>query len=156
SRDWSSDVCSSDLDETEQEGQSPGGGRHVSGRHLLARPVGRIGASRNGSAVQDCQLGVDGIGLAGGECALVDVVRMVVQELPQYLVPLPGAQAFSALLSVLQERGDELIVVGGVGVDLGHGCVILRSLWVDRGGLGGFAALGRTPCAIAPQSLAPT
>src|SRR5690606_39823620 len=72
--------------------------------------------------------------VCSSDLALVDVVRMVVQELPQYLVPLPGAQAFSALLSVLQERGDELIDVGGVGVDLGHGCVILRSLWVDRGG----------------------
>src|SRR5690606_31983601 len=105
----------------------------ISGRHLVARPVGRLGSGWNSAAIQGRQLGVDGVVLAGGECAFVDVVGVVVQQLPQSLVPLLGAHAFSALLSVLQERGDELIVVGGVGVDLGHGCVILRSLWVDRG-----------------------
>src|SRR5690606_31868203 len=74
-----------------------------SGRHLVAPPVGRIGPGRNEAAVQDRQLGVDGVGLAGGECALVDVMGVVVQELPQEAVPLLGAQAFSVQLSVLQE-----------------------------------------------------
>src|SRR5690606_24585708 len=132
-------------DETEQEGQGPGGGRHVSGRHLLARPVGRLGSGWNSAAVQGGQLGVDGVVLTGGECAFVDVVGVVVQELPQYLVPLLGAHAFSALLSVLQERGDELIVVGGVGVDLSHGGVILRALWVGRG--------VRRPCGPRPRTV---